>query len=64
MTLDSLPDLEYKRVVSCKDSFHGTNSLAVCGLSGVGPRVEDPGLGHIAGYPFSAPYEDVKLKAK
>src|SRR2546426_12382548 len=29
MTLDSLPDLEYKRVVSCKDSFHGTDVLAV-----------------------------------
>ena len=25
------------------------------GLSGVGPRVEDSGRGHIAGYPFSAP---------
>ena len=34
------------------------------GLSGVGLRVEDSGRGHIAGYPFSAPYEDVKLKAK
>ena len=29
VTLDSLPDLEYKRVVSCKDSFHGTDVLAV-----------------------------------
>src|SRR5437899_6915399 len=29
MTLDNLPDLEYKRVVSCKDSFHGTDVLAV-----------------------------------
>src|SRR5437899_498043 len=29
MTLDSLPDLEYKRVVSCKDSSHGTDVLAV-----------------------------------
>src|SRR5467141_2838822 len=28
MTLDSLPDLEYKLVVSCKDSFHGTDVLA------------------------------------
>jgi peptide/nickel transport system substrate-binding protein len=34
------------------------------GIGGVGPRVEDPGIGHIPGYPFSAPYEDVKLKAK
>jgi peptide/nickel transport system substrate-binding protein len=34
------------------------------GLGASGPRVEDSGRGHIAGYPFSAPYEDVKLKAK
>jgi peptide/nickel transport system substrate-binding protein len=34
------------------------------GIGGVRPRVGDPGLGHIPGYPFSAPYEDVKLKAK
>jgi len=31
-------------------------------LSGVGARVEEPGLGLIAGYAFSAPYEEVKLK--
>ena len=34
------------------------------GLSGVGPRVEEPALGLIAGYPFLAPYEDVKLRRK
>ena len=33
-------------------------------LSGVGPRVEESGLGLIAGYAYSAPYEDVKLKGK
>ena len=33
-------------------------------LIGLGPRVEEAGLGLIAGYPFSAPYEDVKLKSK
>ena len=33
-------------------------------LSGLGPRVEESGLGLIAGYAFSAPYEDVKLKAR
>jgi peptide/nickel transport system substrate-binding protein len=33
-------------------------------LNGVGPRVEDSGLGLIAGYAYSAPYEDLKLKAK
>ena len=32
--------------------------------TGVGPRVEESGLGLIAGYAFSAPYEDVKLKGR
>jgi peptide/nickel transport system substrate-binding protein len=34
------------------------------GLNGVGPRVEESGIGLIAGYAFSAPYEDVKLKPR
>ncbi len=34
------------------------------GLNGVGPRVEESGIGVITGYAFSAPYEDVKLKAR
>ncbi len=33
-------------------------------LSGLGPRVEEAGIGLIAGYAFSAPYEDVKLRGK
>jgi peptide/nickel transport system substrate-binding protein len=33
-------------------------------LSGVGPRVAESGIGLIAEYPFSAPYEAVRLKAK
>ncbi len=33
-------------------------------ISGVGPRVEESGFGLIVAYPFSAPYEDVKLKGK
>src|SRR5262245_22507801 len=32
------------------------------GMNGVGRRVEEPGIGLIPGYIFSAPYEDVKLK--
>jgi len=36
----------------------------VAGLSGVGPRVEEPGIGVIPGYAFSAPYEDVRLKLR
>jgi peptide/nickel transport system substrate-binding protein len=33
-------------------------------LQAHGPRVAEPGLGLIADYPWSAPYEDLKLKAK
>jgi peptide/nickel transport system substrate-binding protein len=33
-------------------------------LHGVGPRVEESGLGLLGNYGFSAPYEDVKLKAR
>lgn len=33
-------------------------------LNGVGPRVEESGIGLVAGYIFSAPFEDVRLKGK
>ena len=33
-------------------------------MGGYGPRVEESGLGLITGFPFSGPYEDVKLKAR
>ena len=33
-------------------------------LHGVGPRVEESSLGLTSNYGFSAPYEDVKLKAR
>ena len=33
-------------------------------MGGFGPRIEESGLGLITGFPFSGPYEDVKLKAK
>jgi peptide/nickel transport system substrate-binding protein len=33
-------------------------------LQGVGPRVAEAGFGLIADYPWSAPYEDLKLKPK
>ena len=31
-------------------------------LNGVGPRVEESGFGLIALFPYSSPYEDLKLK--
>ena len=33
-------------------------------INGVGPRVEESGLGLIAGNAYSSPYEDLKLKRK
>jgi peptide/nickel transport system substrate-binding protein len=33
-------------------------------INGYGPRVQESGLGLIPGHAYSAPYEDVKLKAK
>jgi peptide/nickel transport system substrate-binding protein len=33
-------------------------------LNGVGPRVAESGLGLIAAHAYSAPYEDLALKAK
>jgi peptide/nickel transport system substrate-binding protein len=33
-------------------------------LNGVRPRVQESGLGLISGHAYSAPYEDVTLKAK
>src|SRR5438046_5169009 len=37
---------------------------AIAFLNGVGPRVQESGLGLIGGHAYSAPYEDVKLKAR
>ena len=31
-------------------------------VSGVGPRIEEPGLGLIPGFAYSGPYEDLRLK--
>ena len=37
----------------------------IAAMTGVGPRVEESGIGLVAGYAFfSSPYEDVKLKGK
>ncbi len=33
-------------------------------LNGVGPRVAESGFGRIPGFPYTAPYEDITLKAR
>jgi peptide/nickel transport system substrate-binding protein len=51
-----------QQLVHDKAMFAPIWQLAAMG--GFGPRVEESGLGLITGFPFSGPYEDVKLKAK
>jgi peptide/nickel transport system substrate-binding protein len=63
-------DLDYKRreatlhriqqLVHDKSMYAPIWQLAF--LNGVGPRVEQSGLGLIPGFAYSGPYEDVKLK--
>ncbi len=50
-----------QQLVHDKAMFAPIWQLAAMG--GFGPRVEESGLGLITGFPFSGPYEDVKLKA-
>ena len=55
--LDRVQQLIYERMVF----------IPVMGsvfLNGVGSRAEVHGLGLIPNYPYSAPYEDLKLKKK
>jgi peptide/nickel transport system substrate-binding protein len=49
-----------QQLVHDKAAFAPLYELAF--VNGVGARVEEPGLGLIAGFAFSAPYEDVKLR--
>ena len=56
-TLNRIQQLVYDKAM-----FAPIMQLAAMG--GFGPRVEESGLGLITGFPFSGPYEDVKLKGK
>jgi len=51
-----------QQLIYDKSMFLPIWQLAI--LQGVGPRVAESGYGLIADYPWSAPYEDVKLKPK
>jgi peptide/nickel transport system substrate-binding protein len=53
--LQQIQRLAYERVMF-------TPIWELAGLAGVGPRVAESGLGLIEYYPFSSPYEDVRLK--
>ena len=49
-----------QQLIHEKAMFAPIFNLAAMG--GFGPRVEESGLGLITGFPFSGPYEDLKLK--
>ena len=51
-----------QQLVHDKAMFAPIFQLAAMG--GYGARIEESGLGLITGFPFSGPYEDLKLKAK
>jgi len=53
--LQQIQRLAYERVMF-------TPIWELASLAGVGPRVDESGLGLIEYYPFSSPYEDVRLK--
>src|SRR2546422_6176979 len=50
----------FRSLIHEKAMFAPIWQLAAMG--GFGPRVEESGLGLITGFPFSGPYEDVKLR--
>jgi peptide/nickel transport system substrate-binding protein len=56
-TLHRIQQLVYEKAMSAP-------IWQLAAMGGFGPRVEESGLGLITGFPFSGPYEDVKLKAK
>ena len=50
-----------------REKIHGVMYAPIWELgfiNGVGARVEESGLGLIAGHAYSSPYEDLKLKGK
>ena len=49
---------------SCTRRCSSRRSGSTAGLNGIGPRVDESGIGLIAGFAWSGPYEDVKLKGK
>ena len=55
-TLDKIQQLVHERAI-----YVPIWQFAV--LEGVGPRVGESGLGRIAGFAYTAPYEDITLKA-
>ncbi len=52
---------EIQRIIDERAIFAPIWDLAF--INGVGPRVGEAGFGLIAGFPFTAPYEDLTLKA-
>jgi peptide/nickel transport system substrate-binding protein len=54
--LHKMQQLVYEKVIAAP-------IWQLAGLAGVGPRVGEPTIGSMGGYPWLSPYEDVTLKA-
>ena len=53
--LTKMQQIIYERVVT-------THLWQLAFINGVGPRVGESNFGRIAGFPYTAPYEDLTLK--
>jgi peptide/nickel transport system substrate-binding protein len=54
--LTEMQQILYERVI-------GTHLWQLAFINGAGPRVGESNIGRIAGFPYTAPYEDITLKA-
>jgi peptide/nickel transport system substrate-binding protein len=54
--LTKMQQILYERVI-------GTHLWQLAFINGVGPRVGESNFGRIAGFPYTAPYEDLTLKS-
>ena len=54
--LNKMQQILYERVI-------GTHLWQLAFINGVGPRVGELSFGRIAGFPYTAPYEDLTLKS-
>ena len=54
--LAKMQEILYERVI-------GTHLWQLAFINGVGPRVGESNFGRIAGFPYTAPYEDLTLKS-
>ena len=60
--VDRYSDLDFDLICPQREGVAEARSWTLAAMAGVGPRVEQAAVGLIPGFPYSAPYEDVKLR--